>query len=308
MGKIVDSALLTEARTTFNMAFKNAYRDPAAPGPLVQLLCGAVKPSAGASTKYPILGQLTGLREWIGPRQFEDLARYAYELKNRTFEKGIEIPVNDFADDQYEAYTDAAAQIGHQCRIWPEDLVISALQAGGSSLCFDGQYFFDTDHPVDPANAGSTTYANKFTSTALTSANFSSTLATMQQIKGRDGRPVGGFRSKLALIVPPQLRETGKNIVEAEFLSSGASNVNKGVAELVVEPRLGNEAAVWYLADMASPFKPMLFQMREEPSDIVALTSKSDPNVFNEDVYRWGVKARGAAGYALPWLLARCEG
>ena len=308
MGKIVDSALLTEARTNFNMAFRDAYRDPAGAGPLVDLLCGPSKQSTSEKGKYPILGQLTGLREWIGPRAYEDLARFAYELKNRTFEKSLEVPVNDFEDDQYEAYTDLAGQIGHQCRMWPEDLVLTALQAGTSALCFDGQYFFDTDHPTDPANSGSSTYANRFTTTALSSTNFSSTLATMQRITGRDGRPMGQFRGEIALVVPPQLREVGKQIVEAERLASGASNVNMGAAKLVVEPRLGNEAANWYLVDMSSKFRPMLFQERQAPTDIVALMGQTDPNVFEFDQYRWGVKARGAAGYAIPWLIARCEG
>jgi len=308
MGKLVDSALLTEARTSFNMAFRDAYRDPAGPGPLVDLLCGPAKPNAGAKGKYPILGQITGLREWIGARAFEDLARFAYELPNRTFEKSLEVPVNDFEDDQYEGYVDVAGQIGYQCRMWPEDLVLEALQLGTSKLCFDGQYFFDTDHPIDPANSGSTQYANRFTGTALSSTNFSSTLAAMQRIAGRDGRPLGAFRGDIVLLVPPQLREVGKQIVEAEYLANGASNVNKGAARVVVEPRLGNEAINWYLVDGSSKFKPMLFQERKAPSDIVTLMGQTDPNVFEFDVYRWGVKARGAAGFALPWLIARCEG
>jgi phage major head subunit gpT-like protein len=307
MGKLVDSTLLTEARTTFNMAFRDGYRseDPIE-ATVMALLAGAKKTSGGERTKYPIMGQLTGLREWIGPRQAEDLARYAYELKNRTFEKTLEVPVNDFEDDQYEGYADLATEFGRQAMRWPADLVLAALQAGTSQLCFDGQFFFDTDHPVDPANAASAVYANLFTATALSTVNFSTTLATLQRIPGRDGRPLGVFGGDVILLVPPQLREVAKQIVEAEYLANGASNVNRGAARAVVWPRLGNEGTVWYLVDASPRPRPMIFQERQAPTDVVTLMGQTDPNVFEFDAYKWGVKARGAAGYGLPFTIARC--
>lgn len=313
MGKIVDTTALVEVGTQFSMAFLNAFRAADASRKLYDILSGGKSyPSSARKTKYPILGQLTGLREWVGERVYEDLARYVYELENKTFEKSVEVPVNDYQDDQLEAYVGIPEEIGRQAYLWPEDLILQRLQngtpaAGAPGLCFDGQHFFDIDHPLDMATVGSSTYANRFTTTALTSTNFSSVLASMQQIKGRDNRPLSfGDPSKRRLIVPPQLREVGKQIVEADYLASGATNVNKGEAQLVVVERLGNEGTVWYLADASKP--TVFFQAREEPNHVgPGFDGSFDPARFERDVIRWGIKARGAAGYACPWGIARAE-
>lgn len=312
MSGLTDSGIavsLPEAKTTLNMAFQRGFQSEV---PTFFETISTVVESTGASTKYPVLGQLTGLREWIGPRVYEDFSRYAYELPNRTFEKSIEVPVDAMEDDQLDGYALLAEQFGEQARLWPDDLVLEALQAGTSRLCVDGQYFFDTDHPVDPGNASSATYANYFTSKALSSTNFSDVLKSMQTITGRDGRPMGfGANGGLLLVVPPGLREVGKQIVEAEYLASGATNVNKGAAKLVVWDRLykasdAATATTWYLLDVGRRIKPFIFQRRMAPT-FTMMTAQNDEGVFNQNVYRWGIKARGAAGYTVPFLAARCD-
>lgn len=43
------------------------------------------------------------------------------------------------------------AEMGHAAALHPDELVFGLLAKGTSSLCYDGQNFFDTDHPVlDP--------------------------------------------------------------------------------------------------------------------------------------------------------------
>jgi phage major head subunit gpT-like protein len=301
------SVSLPEARTTFSMAFKKGLENPI---PTMYQSLATVTSSSGASTKYPIMGQLTGMREWIGPRVYEDFSRYAYELTNKTFEKSVEVPIDAMEDDQLEGYAGIAEQIGEQARLWPDDLVLDAIQNGGSRLCFDGQFFFDTDHPVDPGNSGSSTYANTFTSKALSSSNFGDVLKTMQQVVGRDGRPMGfGRNGGLVLLVPPGLREVGKQIVEAEYLANGATNVNNGAAKLVVWDRLYDASVAatatnWYLLDTSRSIKPFIFQQRLAPK-MTSMTAANDEGVFEQNAYRWGLKSRGAAGYGIPFLAAK---
>ncbi len=38
--------------------------------------------------------------------------------------------------------------MGYSAKVHPDEKIFGALAAGASSLCYDGQYFFDTDHPV----------------------------------------------------------------------------------------------------------------------------------------------------------------
>jgi phage major head subunit gpT-like protein len=312
MSGLIDTGIavsLPEANTTFNMAFQRGLQteQEAVSAMFTQRLS-----SGGASSKYPAIGQMTGLREWVGPRVYDDFARLAYELPNRKFEKSLEVPVDALEDDQLDGYALLAEQLGNQCDLWPDDLALEALQAGTTRLCVDGQFFFDTDHPTDPGNSASPTYANLFTATALSSTNFAAKLAAMQTIVGRDKRPMGFARKagSLILLVPPGLREVGKQIVEAEYLANGASNVNSGAAKLVVWDRLYDAtvaatATTWYLLDVSKLLKPIIFQERLAPA--MRPPKDDDESVADQDVYRWRVKARGAAGYGMPFTACRCD-
>jgi phage major head subunit gpT-like protein len=124
----------------------------------------------------------------------------------------------------------------------------------------------------------------------------------MRAYTGEDGEPLGV--DPRLLIVPPQLEKEALEIVAAERNSSGATNVLRGTAEVLVVPELANEGTVWYLADVSKGIMPLVFQMRQEPV-ITAMDQPTDEGVFSENQMRVGVKARGAAGYGLWWLIAR---
>jgi phage major head subunit gpT-like protein len=256
---------------------------------------------------------MTGFREWLGERIYEDWGRFAFEVPNKTFEKSVKMNVDQIDDDAYGGDQSVLANIAFQGKMWPEKLVFDALLAGGSSLCFDGQYFFDTDHPVDPGGSISTTYANLFTTTALTNANFSAVYGAMSVLASRDGTP-RGWGNRVALVVPPQLRQVASEILQAPIIASpsgnsAVSNVNRDLAELIVIPRLGvgggAAATTWYLMELGAMAKPLFFQKRMAPR-VVAMMSPEDEYVFSHNEARIGAKARGAAFYGMPFLAAKC--
>jgi len=52
------------------------------------------------------------------------------------------------------------AEMGQQTRRHPEELIFGLLASGFATNCYDGQFFFDTDHPVQDANGTVTSVAN----------------------------------------------------------------------------------------------------------------------------------------------------
>lgn len=52
----------------------------------------------------------------------------------------------------------------------------------------------------------------------------------------------------------------------------------------------------WYLADLSSSLKPLIFQMRKAP-EFVSKTALTDDNVFFTDHFLFGVRARYNVGY-----------
>lgn len=110
--------------------------------------------------RYGWLKKLTGMREWIGPRVVDNLAESAYAIANRHFEKTIGVDRNDIEDDNLGQYSTMFAEMGETVAAFPEQLVWNALKDGFATDCWDGQSFFDTDHPILDENGVETTYAN----------------------------------------------------------------------------------------------------------------------------------------------------
>ena len=105
-------------------------------------------PSNTAENAYAWLGQSTKFREWVGERVYQNLAQSDYRIKNKTWEDTVSVPREAVEDDQYGVYSKLMEQLGQDAANHPDELVFGLLKAGFSTMCHDGQYFFDADHPV----------------------------------------------------------------------------------------------------------------------------------------------------------------
>ncbi len=270
-------------------------------------------PSTTRENRYPWMARIPRLHEWIGDRVINNVAARSTSITNKDYELTIGVDRNDVEDDNLGVYSPLIAQMGEQAALWPDDLIKALLQAGVSTLCWDGQYFFDTDHPTKLGDSSSGVYVNSFTSKALSAANYAYVRQQMMQYQDEDGQSLAIMPN--LLIVPPQLEDEGRTILNADFIAPSVgvgtnvgsimqSNILKGSAELLVVPELAGEGTVWYLADTTKPLKPLIFQLRKSPA-FVSKTEPNSENVFHRKEFLYGVDARGNAGYGLPQLMAR---
>lgn len=116
--------------------------------------------STGESEDYGWLGDIPGFREWVGERVLHALTLHDYSVKNKDFELTIEVDRNKFMDDKLGMFSTIAQALGEAAGAHPDELVFNALNAGRTSLCFDGQNFFDSDHPVIQADGTVASVAN----------------------------------------------------------------------------------------------------------------------------------------------------
>lgn len=105
-------------------------------------------PSSTAENIYSWLADNFQIREWVGERYIQNLSVYDYAIKNKDFEGTVSVESNKIKDDQYGIYSKLFEQMGDSVTMFPDSLIYKALKAGATTLCYDGQYFFDTDHPV----------------------------------------------------------------------------------------------------------------------------------------------------------------
>lgn len=105
--------------------------------------------STGKEEKYGWLGQFPRLRKWIGDRQLKNLAAHDYAIKNEPYEGTVVVPKEDIEDDNYGVYAALFQDMGYGAETHPDELVFGLLADGFTKPCYDNQYFFDTDHPVN---------------------------------------------------------------------------------------------------------------------------------------------------------------
>lgn len=108
--------------------------------------------STTAEETYGWLGQFPSIREWVGDRVVKNLTAHSYAVRNRVFESTIAVPRTNIEDDQYGIYGPLMAELGRSAGEHPDQLVFALLALGLTTPCYDGQYFFDTDHPVRNAD------------------------------------------------------------------------------------------------------------------------------------------------------------
>lgn len=141
---IVTPTMLTALFTGFKKQFEDAKSKASSRWELVATRV----PSSTRSNTYGWLGQFPQMREWYGDRVVKDMAAQSYAIENRKFESTVGIERVDIEDDNLGIYSPMIAEMGYAATVYPDELVFPLLAAGDSSACYDGQNFFDADHPV----------------------------------------------------------------------------------------------------------------------------------------------------------------
>lgn len=141
---IINSTNLRNLQVAFKAAFQAAFDG----GKVSYDKVATIVPSSTAEETYAWLGAVPRIREWIGERVIRNLSTQGYAIRNRSWEMTVEVPRERIDDDQYGVYAPMMAEMGRETKVHPDELVFTLLKAGFSTNCFDGQYFFDTDHPV----------------------------------------------------------------------------------------------------------------------------------------------------------------
>ncbi len=145
---IITPALLTALQTGFRKEFQSAF--DAARAEVQYTKIATVVPSTTKSNTYGWLGDFPDFREWIGDRVVKDMAASGYQITNKDYESTVGVKRTDIEDDQLGIYAPMMAHMGQMAAQFPDRLVFSLLKAGDATNGYDGQFFFDTDHPVYP--------------------------------------------------------------------------------------------------------------------------------------------------------------
>ncbi len=146
---IINAEALARLYTGFTAVFNAAFQG-------TDTWYEQVAMTVPASTRimdYKFLLDFPMVREWLGDRQISGLEPKAYQVESKDWEATIEVERNDIEDDQLGFYNPIVASLAQEAKKHPERLIANLMTAGFTTACFDGQYFFDIDHPVGAGTA-----------------------------------------------------------------------------------------------------------------------------------------------------------
>lgn len=297
MSRLVTRDFLSATYTGFKSLFDKAL---SAADPLY-LKIATIVDSTADKESYNWLGAAPAMRQWVDERVPGALRTHAYDVENHKYEATIEVDRETFEDDRLGQIKPRIEELAVRAAMHPDELVCNLLNAGFTTTCYDGQYFFDTDHAEGASGAQSNQLALN-----LSAANLETAVERMLGFKDDQGQALAVMPDTL-LVGADNFFNARQILNSTSIVVAGASDVEKpsgnplsGMLNLLVSPHVDN--GKWFVLATQYPVRPLLFQWRVKP-EFTAVTDPSDEYVFSTDTFKYGVRSRCGAGYGL-WYLA----
>jgi len=266
-------------------------------------------------TVYGYLAEMPLFRRWEGERQPKRLRSGSYSLKTAKYEVSYALQADDLRFDRFGIVAQHMRGYGIAQRRLYEDLINEVQANGTTTLCGDGQYFYDTDHPSGFDGVGATTFSNYRTGKALTSTNIISGIVLMSGLVDANGkkfkiRPnilehsTGDLEAIRDIFLAENTAKAIAGALGVEYVGGVSNTGPRGLVTPVENPEL--PTGTWYLHD-TRVMKPFLLQIETEPSGLEMRVDPTDPNVWDNDEFLFGAKARCGGGYTLPHISQRNE-
>lgn len=263
---------------------------------------------------YPFLGQSAAMREWIGGRHAKGLSANQLTIANKEYENTLEIKIKDLRRDKTGQIQARVAEFVDSSLTHWASLLSTLIINAPSAVCYDGAYYFDTDH--SESNSG--TQSNDITvdistlPTAVAGTVTAPSVEEMQQsilqgiaqilsFKNNEGEPMNENASQFLVIVPVSLYLTAAAAVNAASTAALQQNLNpNNLAGLNISVQM-NPRLTWtdsfavFRTD--SPIKGLIRQSEFDGG--VKMLDENSEYAFKNNAIQIGIDASRNVGYGL---------
>jgi phage major head subunit gpT-like protein len=267
------------------------------------------------SETYKWLGQSPVMREWVGGRQAKGFLTNGLTIENKHFEGTLEINVKDLRRDKTGQITVRINEFADRTNAHWAQILSKLINSAESTVCYDGQYFFDTDH----LEGKSGTQSNKIqvdltgfvdqidggkvgAATAPSEAAFRlAVLKGIQQIlsfKDDQAEPMNENATNFLVVVPTSMWYIAQAAVAVPLTVGGSTNSIKVMNDLNItvaqNPRLPwtDKFAIFRTDSAIKPF----IRQEEEGVKVKAIAEGSELE-FTHDKHQYGVDTWRNVGY-----------
>lgn len=264
------------------------------------------------SETYNWLGQTPAMREWVGGRHAKGFYENGLTIANKHYEATLEVAVKDLRRDKTGQIMVRVDELARRTNAHWASLLSTLIINAESTACYDGQYYFDTDH-TEGENTTSQSNDLSITLSGLPTAVHGSTTApsvgemnicirrAVQAIYGfKDDRnePMNEGASQFLVMCPTSLYDIASAAVALPMVDNGNSNVIPGNPDysirVVPNARLTwtTKFAVFRTDGSVKPF------IRQQETDVqIKAKAEGSEFEFDNDAHQYGVDTWRNVGY-----------
>lgn len=263
------------------------------------------------SETYNWLGQTAAMREWIGGRDAKAFAENGITIENKHYEATIEVLVRQMRRDKTGQGVIRIQELaGRTVSHWAS-LLTTLISNGTSSVCYDGEFFFDTDHKegknttnqsndiqTDISELPAAVHGAAAATPSPEEAQqvIHKSIAQIMSFKDNENEPMNEDASSFLVMVPTSLNDVftaarvmphGTGVTEQQIQNS--ANVS-----VVQNARLTDTDAI-YVFRTDGDVKPFIRQ--EETAVNMKAKAEGSEYEFDNDAWQFGVDAWRNVGY-----------
>lgn len=261
--------------------------------------------------QYNWLGMAPVMQEWIGGRNAKGFRENGLRIENLHFESTIEVLVKELRRDKSGQVMLRIQEMADRANTHWISLISKLIIAGESQVCYDGQYFFDTDHSEGDSGTQSNSISVDISElpASVHGVATAPSVEEMQQaiFKGitqisgfvdDQGEPINETAQQFIVVVPTSLAVTAHNSVTmnraAGEQAQGLMPTNLSVS-VMQNPRLNTWTDKFAVMRTDSRVKAFIRQHETE----VMLKAKAEGSEyeFDNDAHQYGIDAWRNAGY-----------
>ncbi len=261
------------------------------------------------SEEYNWLGQSPAMREWTGGRHAKGWKENGLTVKNKHYEATVDVLIRWLRRDKTGQAMIRIRELADRTNSHWASLLSTLITNGESTACYDGQYFFDTDHEEGDSGAQSNDIAVDISTlpasvagvvTAPSVEEFQQSLlkgvTQIQTFVDDQGEPMNENATDFLVMVPPGLAFVTRN---ALAMPAGTGVTEQRVIDganvrAAVNPRLAwtDKFAVFHTGGRVAPF----IRQQETDVDLKAKAEGSEYE-FDNDAHQYGVDTWRNVGY-----------
>jgi len=267
-----------------------------------------------ASEDYAWLGMAPAMREWVGGRNAKGFSENDLTIKNKHFEATLEILVKDLRRDKSGQALVRIADLARRTNAHWASLLSTLTLNGTSTACYDGQYFFDTDHSEGDSGSQSNDIEVDISAQPceVTGTPTAPSVEEMQWsivngiqaiagFKDNQGEPLNETASSFLVMVPMSLLNAAKQAVATSVQVDASQTALTALKQDFRISAVPNVRLTW--DDSFVVFRTdgsiKSFIRQEETPVRLSVKGYGSEFEFDNDAHQYGVDAWRNVGYGM---------